>query len=130
MARKINEKQLEQIVTEAATLALERLSFIAESKGKKAMNEKRLNEAVNESLKMVLKEVGETTKGQKKLGKLSSFRTKQNENRERLEKEAQEADEKRRFDSNCERYRRMMKSNENEPFEKRKDAINKFRAGY
>lgn len=56
MARKINEKQLEQIVTEAATLALERLSFIAESKGKKTMTEEKINEAVKESLKMVLKE--------------------------------------------------------------------------
>lgn len=48
----------------------------------------------------------------------------------KLEKKAQEADEKRRFDNNCERYRQMMKSNENEPFERRRDAINKFRAGY
>ena len=56
MARKINEKQLEQIVTEAATLALERLSFIAESKGKKTMTEEKINEAVKESLRMVLKE--------------------------------------------------------------------------
>lgn len=74
MARKINEKQLEQIVTEAATLALERLSFIAESKGKKTMTEEKLNEAVNESLKMILKEVGETTNGQKKLGALHAKR--------------------------------------------------------
>lgn len=56
MAQKINEKQLEQIVAEAATLALERLKFISESKGKKTMTEEKINEAVKESLKMVLKE--------------------------------------------------------------------------
>lgn len=56
MARKISEKELEKIISEAAKLAVERLSFISESKGKQAISEKKINEAVGESLKMVLKE--------------------------------------------------------------------------
>jgi hypothetical protein len=56
MARNISEKELEKIISEAATLAVERLSFISESKGKQAISEKKINEAVGESLKMVLKE--------------------------------------------------------------------------
>lgn len=36
---------------------------------------------------------------------------------------------KSEFDKNCERYRQMMKEIENEPFEKRRDRINAFRAG-
>lgn len=54
MAKKINEKELENIIAEASTLALERLKFISESKGKQAISEKTINHAINESLKMVL----------------------------------------------------------------------------
>ena len=33
------------------------------------------------------------------------------------------------FNAACERYRAMMKANEDKSFEERRDAINKFRAG-
>lgn len=34
------------------------------------------------------------------------------------------------FDEVCNRYRQMMKSNENKSWEERRDAINRFRCGY
>lgn len=53
MSRIIKENELENIVAEAAALALEKLSVLSESKGQNT-SEKNIDEAVKESIKMVL----------------------------------------------------------------------------
>jgi hypothetical protein len=50
-----------------------------EAKRGKTLNESKIRKIVTESLKRIINEVGETQKGQKKLGKLASYRQKQAE---------------------------------------------------
>ena len=52
MAKRISEKDLESIITEASGLALEKLSVLSESKNK--ITDKKIDEAVSKSLRMVL----------------------------------------------------------------------------